>query len=782
MGALRRGSRLLLLVLVGMFVTSCGSAAPAPDVYCEAGSPGYCASLQMGGAGLVEAQSPIVWPSHRLASGAAVELTESQADWALASGAATQWRPDFQTTAVIMVDRSRTDELITGWQDLLSAEGTVGFDHRNPSNWLLLAAAAWGLEDDLEPGNTTFGLLADVRRQGRLTASPDEAAFWIGFEHQAVDRIASGQPIEVVYPADGTLTFIKGLAVDGELLPTPELGEALAAAGYSAVADPLPAPARLVRPGDLAHSPIWKARYYRQVLGEHYLYFVGTREHTIGPALGIVALIAWIGSFARRGSQPSVRRAAFAVGVLGVVWLGMRMVKILSPAWLSELLWYGFYLPMLMLPLCLLWLAWAVDRPIDPGRPPPWWGALIGVNATLLLLVLTNGYHELVFAIERDELGDMTSYSYEPGYFVVAAAAGIPLIWAVGWLAVKSRRVPGRRLPWLPELIVAALAAYLVVYALGVTPLAQTDLTLAIIFTGLLLIEAAVRTGKLPLNRRYGQFFRASSLKMRIVDEGTGGAITAGGTVGDRPSATEVERRAPIRGGQVSWIEDVSAIAALQRHTSVAIGRLQTLNAMLASQRIQQRSAIASQVRAELLQTMETEVGARVNELGEIIGALPPGPVDGRSLARIALRACFIKRRAALFFQLQSGESLGADTMDQHFTELAGLAEPAGVRLMVRCPLDSLVPVHYPELLYECVFALVDHAVVAGGRAVVGQVSLSGPQQRLSVLLPAEFEGFTMPRDLSHRLEVLGAEVGFRRLDESFTFSVSVPEPETADV
>ncbi len=149
MGALRRGSRLLLLVLVGMFVTSCGSAAPAPDVYCEAGSPGYCASLQMGGAGLVE--GPVADCLAFAPAGFGCRGGTHREPGRLGAG---EWGRhagvDFQTTAVIMVDRSRTDELITGWQDLLSAEGTVGFDHRNPSNWLLLAAAAWGLEDDLE--------------------------------------------------------------------------------------------------------------------------------------------------------------------------------------------------------------------------------------------------------------------------------------------------------------------------------------------------------------------------------------------------------------------------------------------------------------------------------------------------------------------------------------------------------------------------------------------------------------------------------------------------------
>lgn len=763
--------QMLMMVLVAMFVTGCAGTPATSEVYCQARSVGYCEALAdsnldvqaVGASGL----------SRLVAKGVGVEAFEVQAYQAQRLGSADAWRADFLTTVVIIIDRDQTDVVIAGWRDLTEVDEQVSVGAGRGEYWLLISSVEWGLSGELVPASPAFELIADVRRDGRLMAA-DAAPITIGFDHQAADRIAAGANLEVVVPIEGTLSFRKGLLADGVPLPEqPGLAQRLSEQGYSAPTAAPPEGARLITGGEMPYDGRWLAQYRRLGLGEQLLHTADQVEATVLPLVVVVLLIGWVGSLARRGSQPSVRRAAIGLGGLSVFWLAVRLIKYTIDHQLAgELLWYTYYVAMLGLPLFMLWLAWAVDRTIDNGRPPRWWWLLLGTNVTLLCLVLTNSLHELVF---RFPGAGGSEYGYEAGYFVVAAACAIPLLAAVGWLLIKSHRVPGRRLPWLPLLVLVLMVGYVVAYALRIRLLRQTDLTLWLIVLGVLLIEVAVRTRTLPLNTDYEALFGASTLNMRISDAQSGDELAAAGSQGSPPPAINlVEFSAPIRGGQVAWVEDISAITSLQREAALAVERQRRLNEMLQARREAQRQVIAAAVRARLLGEMETEVAARVADLNQLVARLPPGPVEHHALASVGLGVCFVKRRAALFFQLQSGEQIDTDELLRHISELVRLAEPAGLRCAIRMSPDAGESVWRPELLYECVFRLIDHGVSHHARAMVCQIELGPLRQQLDCLLSAEFADFAFDDDLRSRLAETDAELGWRQVDESLALQVSL--------
>ena len=72
---------------------------------------------------------------------------------------------------------------------------------------------------------------------------------------------------------------------------------------------------------------------------------------------------------------------------------------------------------------------------------------------------------------------------------------------------------------------------------------------------------------------------------------------------------------------------------------------------------------------ALILALLEETHRATMGRFQVDVANLPEGPVDRISLARIALRACFVKRRAALFFQVHSGEVVTGDEMARHFRD-----------------------------------------------------------------------------------------------------------------
>lgn len=775
----RQRGWLLMMAVVALLLTSCASVPPATPnhVLCDANSVGYCQELAAFDRPVEGSDQS--WLSRSLAAGAAVEVFEVQAHRALRAGMANSWRADFLTTAVIIVDRDATDAQITGWADLAEAGQPVAITRAPADSWLLLAAIEWGLNGQLVPDRAAFELIAQLRRTGLLLTQAAPAAITIGFDHQAADRLAAGENLQVIVPTEGTLSFVKGLTSAAEALPASTgLAGHLAARGYAAPDAEPPVGAQLVAADEMPYDAGWVAKYRREGLGENRLHIADRLESIVVTMLASILLIGWLGSFARRGSQPSVRRAAIGIGTLAVFWLVVRMFRYETDHPLAaELLWYCYYVALLGMPLLMLWLAWAVDRAIDNGRPPQWWWLLLGVDLALLALVLTNSLHRLVFSFPPGE-----PYRYEPGYYVIAAACGLPMLVAIGWLSIKSRRLPGRRYRWAPIAVVLVMAGYLVAYALRVPLLHQTDLTLTVIFFGVLLIESAVRARTLPLNRNYGALFEAATLNMRIVEASSGAELAAAGSLpADAAETNLVEFSAPISGGKVVWTQDISAISALQISTSQAVQRLRALNEMLQARHEVEREVVAAGVRARLLAEMETEVGARVAALDNLVSELPPGPVARHSLARIGLRACFVKRRAALFFQLQSGEAVSGDEMLRLFVELVGLIEPAGVGCAVQLPDDPTLVIAHPEVLYECVFRLLDHAVANQSRAMVVRVDEQPASQRLSCLLPVDFFEFSFDADLLARLAGLAAEISWRRVDESVALVITLPTGQEAD-
>ena len=101
--------------------------------------------------------------------------------------------------------------------------------------------------------------------------------------------------------------------------------------------------------------------------------------------------------------QTQVRRYLAATAALCVFWLSIRTVKFFFAATPAAIryLWYGYYFPMLFIPLLCVFVALSLGRPENYRLPK--WTSLFYIPATLLLLlVLTNNLHQLVFVFPAD--------------------------------------------------------------------------------------------------------------------------------------------------------------------------------------------------------------------------------------------------------------------------------------------------------------------------------------------------------------------------------------------
>ena len=131
---------------------------------------------------------------------------------------------------------------------------------------------------------------------------------------------------------------------------------------------------------------------------------VVTRGHREAPyflpvsllrSLIYIGLMTWRGvSLWQRIVQTQVRRYLAATAALCVFWLSIRTVKFFFAA--IRYLWYGYYVPMLFIPLLCVLVALSLGR-LENYRLPKWTNLLYLPTALLLLQVLTNDLHHKAY-------------------------------------------------------------------------------------------------------------------------------------------------------------------------------------------------------------------------------------------------------------------------------------------------------------------------------------------------------------------------------------------------
>ena len=111
-------------------------------------------------------------------------------------------------------------------------------------------------------------------------------------------------------------------------------------------------------------------------------------------AIYILLFSAWGVSLSVRIVQTHTRRYLLSISALMVLWLLLRSIKYAaSLESVCRYLWYGYYLPLLFIPMFSLLVALSLGRSED-CRLPRWTRALYVAASILFLLVLTNDAHQ----------------------------------------------------------------------------------------------------------------------------------------------------------------------------------------------------------------------------------------------------------------------------------------------------------------------------------------------------------------------------------------------------
>ncbi|MDR1703485.1 MAG: hypothetical protein LBS19_02200 [Clostridiales bacterium] len=706
----------------------------------------------------------------------AIEVFDAQAIPALNAGAAKYWYPLRSATVVIAVDRGKTDAAINGWGCLPAACVDVGINDEAVTGPLLMAAIAYGLEGDGFTLHSAAELLEKLEEAGNLVFNTFETPIVICFDYQAEEMKEAGKQIEVIIPLEGTLTYDKGLLSNEPLAFTenitpqpPEYENAARIADYKrfdykSFNEALQDYVRIIR---------------REVLHTRLYSSADSREHQFVVLVYIVLAVIWMASIVNRVMQRDVRRAALLAGVILLGWVVLRLIKYQLPAAtvLARYLWYGFYLFQLALPLALLRISLCVDKP--EGMKPRWFRVLVTVNALLFALVMTNDLHNLVFRLNMN--ADWSrDYGYGVAFYFVLAGFILPFIAAIGVLLFKSLKNPRRRQVLFPICFCAALAVYGYGYVNRIPLAWESDYTLTIGLFALLFLEAALRTGLIPVNTKYSLLFTHSTLDMRIIDREGNEVLSSHAAAVPEPYTADENtliHGADIIGGRAFWREDISELNRLHNKTAESVKRLQAANAVLSERERVKRSVDEENARTALMSRLEEKISSHASRLTEMMDGLEDEPGNSIKTARAALLLCYLKRLCNLFFREMEEDTLPANELAVYLDELAEVAVLAGVNVIVTCKINGLIAARRAALFYDFFYAAIRWAAENDCANMLATLEADKNRDQTMKILPsAGSDEFKLDSRLEAAISQDGGVYALKDLDDD-TVGISLNFP-----
>ena len=365
--------------------------------------------------------------------------------------------------------------------------------------------------------------------------------------------------------------------------------------------------------------------------------------------------MAWGFSISRRILHRNDRRWLLLGCAMAMLWLFLRAVKyrFFSNDTITRHLWYGYYVPQILAPLFSLFAALQLGRREGDALSRKW--VLIFIPAALLIGgVLTNDLHQMAFRAMPGAATLEADYTHGWVYYLVMAWI-VGLLLATGIIVYRKCRVSeSRRYAWIPLCVflggfMLCALSFANIYTFHKMPECFC-LTFAAFW------ESCLQVGLLPTNGHYRHFFSESTVAAQIVD-GQGMPVyrakNAPDLTPDQLEAAAHEsvflnadtrlQSAPVQGGRVYWVEDISKINRIQAHLVEINAQLSEENELIQAENALKRQRAQTEEKNRLMDEMIALVRLQLLQINRLLEE-----ESVQNLKQVCLLGAYVKRRVNL--------------------------------------------------------------------------------------------------------------------------------------
>ncbi|MDO4475857.1 MAG: histidine kinase N-terminal 7TM domain-containing protein [Lachnospiraceae bacterium] len=389
--------------------------------------------------------------------------------------------------------------------------------------------------------------------------------------------------------------------------------------------------------------------------------------------LGVGLIFYYSYRVSRTGGLRRMMKAIAWLEFLLILFRALKYVSLREVDVLARHAWYLYYLPILLIPLFLFFIALLVSE-TDRQHIRFKWLWTIVFTGVLVVLVLTNDVHQWIFRFQPGFENWDGTYTYGLLYYVVTVWEFILYTAAVAMMVRACRVRSARRHAWLISLPFAIGVVLLVLLITDTMPricgVRIMEFPETILFMVAGVMECAMVLGLIPTNDSYGKLFQISSVAAQIVDKNGDPVYRSPKAATLSPEQMSAEgntrigehtvlHRMELPGGFGFWQDDVTALDHLNEQLKEAKERLSEETELLRLQNELQKQQKTIEARTRVYDTIARrtkEQSQKISGLAdEALQTEDPGRLD-ELRKEIVLRGAYIKRYSNLML-LSSGET-----------------------------------------------------------------------------------------------------------------------------
>ena len=377
--------------------------------------------------------------------------------------------------------------------------------------------------------------------------------------------------------------------------------------------------------------------------------------------------VAWAASIVQRIAHKPIRRYIIAIALMLLLLFTLRICRYVlfmrSPV-INRYLWYLYYIPFIAMPMLSLSAAHCVGRDSRAKLSLPLKVAWV-ITVILIIMILTNDLHHLALtsSVRADGINRVI---YRPLYYIIFIWSFAVALGSYILLMRKCRLSTCRKqwyIPLVPSSIALALIA--VYYAGGGTSpeilgckLYNIQEIYLALFIGLW--EGCIMIGLIPSNTCYNRLFEITHINAEIKNSADETVYRSGGYLDTKGDENFNRKTYSIRGGSITWNEDISALNLLNSEIMDLTEQLEDENVLIEEENRYLSEKAKNETRNRLYDRIARHIHPQLLKIEHILD----DDIDpNQKMRQCLLLGTYVKRCSNLMLLAESKQKISTDEL-----------------------------------------------------------------------------------------------------------------------
>lgn len=373
----------------------------------------------------------------------------------------------------------------------------------------------------------------------------------------------------------------------------------------------------------------------------------------------------------------------------------------------NDYTWYLLYIPLLFIPS--MWFITNNQIYIKNQIYKRVFAIIsLAISLLLLLLVLTNDFHEFVFIFPEGSTGSHPSdYKYNFGYFIIYAFIFLEILTTIVLFYTFSNKKTTIKQKILPSVVILLVLVYSILYV--VTDIAVpylSDMTLVYTILGTMLVYISLKCGLVKNSGAYFEFFETCNVPLAIVNEKQDIEYQNAQYRKQKAKSNMLLVKQKLNSGTLLVLNDVEKLKSLQKELKTENEKLEYINKILENKKEVLQKEKQIKQHALLLDKVEKQIKNKRNVLEELLNNLPETITTENkkqtkeTLNEIKIIVGYLKRKTSLILLSEQKQEITKDELkllfNESFNDLKWLNINAGIGLD-----ECFIPVSIAGKFYD---------------------------------------------------------------------------------